>query len=710
MRQSDFSRWAIKQYTGNGRHFLSHIGSHGIRLDIVRPDDVEAYLRVQRERYGRRHGHAPLDETDWRSRYTASAHMLLRLAQGTWPPTTALESCVQVFKERLQQEQLRPGTVRQYLEQARLFLAYLDRQRVRLEHAAPKDLDAFIAERLRIYRKRYGQSPRRFVRWRAEYTKGIRRLLRGAQEHWPPPSSGDSDLERFEAHLIERGLHPTYVQTCRGHARQFMNYVHERGMSLAAVGPADATAYCRVALRIYQKRKPNLPKSPESWRMISRRAVHGLLRFVQGEWPPGSRPAPVLADFRAHLEQRRYSRVVIPSYLLAARQFLLHLKQQDVSIEGARPGHVESFLQVKLERYKQRNRGVPSNPCQWRSGYTAPIHRLLKMLDPQWPPPEPPANDRERFQREVLDGYGHWLIDVRGLSRHTLRKNGDAARLFLHWLEDRANRQTLPRIGIPEIDQFLSWRMPGLRRATRGGVSQCLRSFLRYLHAKGFVAKDLSPAVCGPILYSFDDIPRAFTEQQVKALLDTTRRDETPTGLRDHAILMMLATYGLRAGEVVRLRLDDIDWREERFRVRQSKSGVESWLPLVHSVGEALLQYLQKGRPKTDAREVFLSVRAPYGPFGNGSSLHVVIGRRLAQAGIEVRGRHGAHAFRFARAGSLLRAKVSLKSIGDLLGHRSATSTEVYLRLETDDLRAISLNLPGKENGCRPGRTKKKPC
>lgn len=710
MRQSDFSRWAIKQYTVYGRHFLNHIRSHGIHLGAVQTNDVDAYLRAQRQRYRRRHGHDPSDDTDWRSRYTASAHMLLRLAQGTWPPPTALELCVQAFKERLQQEQLRPGTVRQYLEQARLFLDYLDRQQVQLERATPKNLDAFIGERLKIYRKRYGQSPRRFVRWRAEYTKGIRRLLQGAQGQWPPPSSGDSDLMRFEAHLIERGLHPTYVQMCRGHARQFIDYVHERGMNLAAVGPDDVTAYFQVALRIYKKRKPNLPKSSQSWRMISQRAVYGLLRFVQGEWPPGSRPAPALADFRAHLEQHRYSPVVLPSYLSAARQFLLYLKEQDVSVEGARPSHIESFLLVKLEGYKQRNGHAPSNPCQWRTGYTGPIHRLLKMLNPQWPPLEPPANDLERFQREVFDGYSRWLVDVRGLSKHTLRKNGDAARMFLHWLEDRASSESLPGIGIPEIDQYLSWRMPGLRRATRAGVSQCLRSFLRYLHAEGFLAKDLSPAVTGPTMYSFDDIPRAFTEQQVKALLDTTRRDKTPAGVRDHAILMLLSTYGLRAGEVVRLRLDDIDWREERFRVRQSKSGVESWLPLVSSVGEALLKYLQKGRPKTNARQVFLSVRAPYDPFRNGSSLHTVIGRRLKQARIEVQGRHGAHAFRFARAGSLLRAKVSLKSIGDLLGHRSATSTEVYLRVATDDLRAVSLNLPGKEKGCRPGRTKKKPC
>jgi len=116
---------------------------------------------------------------------------------------------------------------------------------------------------------------------------------------------------------------------------------------------------------------------------------------------------------------------------------------------------------------------------------------------------------------------------------------------------------------------------------------------------------------------------------------------------------------------------------------------------LVASVGEAVLKYLQKGRPQTETREVFLCLRAPYRRL-LASSLHGLICRRLSQADIEVKGRHGSHAFRFARAGSLLRAKVPLKSIGDLLGHRSATSTGIYLRLATDDLRAISLDLPGK--------------
>src|SRR5207244_5996166 len=124
---------------------------------------------------------------------------------------------------------------------------------------------------------------------------------------------------------------------------------------------------------------------------------------------------------------------------------------------------------------------------------------------------------------------------------------------------------------------------------------------------------------------------RAFTEQQVKALLDATRQDKTATWLRDHAILMLLSTYGLRTGEMVRMRLDDIDWRADRLRVRQSKTGAESFLPLLPRVGEALLNYLRRGRPETEVREVFLSVRAPYGAFRWGGSLYSIIQRRLNQ-------------------------------------------------------------------------------
>lgn len=693
MRQRHLTLPVIANYTNKARGFLEYITGYGIDLEAVRPEHVESYMRDQRRRYQRRHGQPPASEVDWRARYTGPLHMLLRLVRGAWPP---LAPCLPALKARLEHEQLGSETIELYLYHARRFLGYLDRRQIRLDRATPRELEAYIAERLRAYRKERGHSPHQLVKWRCSQTAVIHRLLQDAQGQWPPPLSGDADLQRFEAYMIECGRGRKYVGVCRTHARHFLDYLNRCGVRVDTVSTAEVATYLRVAGKTQYQR------------MIARRAVYGFLRFARGKWPPESL-SKVIEDFRAHLERYRYSRLVIPSYVSAARQFLDYLEQQGTDVEQARPEHIEAFVQTKLARFRTRP-GPSAGPLRrCRNKYSGAIRRLLRMLNPGWPPPEPPANDRERFRREVLDGYVRSLVDIHGLAPETGVSLGRAARVFLHWLGDEASREPLSRLGVSGIDAFLSWRMQGLRRATRQRVSNSLRSFLRYLHAEGVLPKDLSAGVAGPTLYKLEEIPRGFTQEQVKALLDTTRRDKTPCGLRDHAILMLLATYGMRAGEVVRLRLDDIDWRGEKFRVRQSKTGNELVLPLLPNVGEALLKYLRGSRPKTGIREVFLRVRAPLGAFKRGSSLHVIVQDRLRKAGIEVQGRHGPHAFRFARAGSLLRAGVALKPIGDLLGHRSAQSTEIYLRLATEDLRAISIDVPEKGEPCGTGQTKTAP-
>ena len=179
--------------------------------------------------------------------------MLLRFAQGTWPPESSVETCVQALKESLQREQLGVGTVEQYLQHARQFLAHLDRQQIPLERASQQDIDSFIAERLRFYGKKHGRPPDRLVRWRCTYTPTIHRLLRDAQGQWPPPSAGDADLRRFEVQLVERGLGHHQVQVYRRHAREFLDYLNQRGISVAAARTADVDTYFRVALRVRQK-------------------------------------------------------------------------------------------------------------------------------------------------------------------------------------------------------------------------------------------------------------------------------------------------------------------------------------------------------------------------------------------------------------------------------------------------------------------------
>ena len=206
--------------------------------------------------------------------------------------------------------------------------------------------------------------------------------------------------------------------------------------------------------------------------------------------------------------------------------------------------------------------------------------------------------------------------------------------------------------------------------------------------------RDLASCVGSPSRSWNESIPSAFTEPQVQAMLASTRSDHGPAGRRDHAILMLLTTYGLRAGEITRLRLSDIDWRRERFKVTQSKTRRPSHLPLTTAVGETILDYLRHDRPRSTHREVFLRANAPYSPFPRGSSLTTVVGRCIRRAGLTVTGKHGAHAFRYARAVGLLRAAVPLKTISDLLGHSTSASTEIYLKLDTDELRGVALEVP----------------
>jgi site-specific recombinase XerD len=244
------------------------------------------------------------------------------------------------------------------------------------------------------------------------------------------------------------------------------------------------------------------------------------------------------------------------------------------------------------------------------------------------------------------------------------------------------------------VDAYLEQCCRGLRRASIEDRTVCLRDFLRHLHRSGRTVIDLSDTVIGPRIYEHEDIPSALRAEEVQRVLDVTREDRSSVGLRDYAILTLLATYGLRAGEIVRLRLDDIEWRREVLRVRHSKTGTHSELPLLREPGEALLRYLERARPPSSYREVFLRVHAPHRPFKCGSILNCVTGARLRAAGISPQGRKGPHAFRHARAVSLLRSGVPLKIIGDVLGHTSAQATGEYLKLATEDLRNVGLELP----------------
>ena len=196
------------------------------------------------------------------------------------------------------------------------------------------------------------------------------------------------------------------------------------------------------------------------------------------------------------------------------------------------------------------------------------------------------------------------------------------------------------------------------------------------------------------MLYAYEGVPSTLDKSQIAAVLAATKKDGSSRGLRDYAILQLLATYGLRQGEVLKLRLDDVDWRAESLRIRHTKTNAYSFIPLMAPVGEALLDYLRLGRPQVEGREIFFRSCAPYIAMTN---LYGMIRGRLSSAGVYPPGKRGPHIFRHARAVEMLRASVPQKIIGDVLGHRSTESTNAYLKLATEDLRAVALDVPGSE-------------
>lgn len=263
-------------------------------------------------------------------------------------------------------------------------------------------------------------------------------------------------------------------------------------------------------------------------------------------------------------------------------------------------------------------------------------------------PDSKPPNNSGRCTRRYVGAYDTWLRDVRGLHAQTRAKRTTRALQFLISLGPGAGQEGLPSLSVRDIDAYLKQHCAGLSRSSIEDCTVCLRDFLRHLHRYRRIASDLSGTVIGPRIYHHEDIPSALRPEEVHRVLEVTREDLRAVGLRDYAILMLLATYGLRAAEIVRLRLEDIDWRRDVLRVRHAKTGTYSELPLLRESGEAIPRYLQKVRPPSAHREVFLRIQAPHRPFKDGSILNCVTSARLRAAGITPEGRKGPHPTPFA--------------------------------------------------------------
>ncbi len=318
------------------------------------------------------------------------------------------------------------------------------------------------------------------------------------------------------------------------------------------------------------------------------------------------------------------------------------------------------------------------------------MYRLAGMLQerrrlkPERPPPI------LRSEMEVTRFAAHLREDY-DLATRTIYHHCHYARGFLRFLGFDRAKVRWRDLKLRKVEEFVCLMSRKHPPEVMGAVVTTLRKFLRFQFQKGLLRDPLHLRLDWVRTYREERLPPLLPWAELQKLLRSMDRS-TPQGRRDFAILVLAASYGLRCSEVMALTLDDVDWRSRLLRIAQPKTGRKLLFPLTDEVARALVDYLQKGRPDTACRQLFVRVRPPAGPL----LLHGVagsLGRAIRATGVNIP-TNRFHALRHAFALRLLLEGAPLKHISEVLGHRSFNSTSAYLRLDVEDLRQVALPVP----------------
>jgi site-specific recombinase XerD len=319
----------------------------------------------------------------------------------------------------------------------------------------------------------------------------------------------------------------------------------------------------------------------------------------------------------------------------------------------------------------------------------ATMRRLLTMLRRMGVTPEAKAQ-LPNPSEQLVRAYGRFLLEERNLSPHTASYHRLTARRFLANRFD-GRRLDVSKLRAPDVSGFVLRHARNRSPSHAQQITTGLRQFLRYLHYQGLIGTDLSLAVPSVARWSLSTLPKHLSAAQVRQLLQHCDR-RTPLGRRNEAILLLLARLGLRAVEVLRLQLDDLDW--ENGLVTVYGKGRWAQLPLPADAARAIARYLHRDRPRCACRRLFLGHRAPIGGLHPVTAISKLVRRALAKAGVRS-ARTGAHLLRHSLATEMLRRGASLAEIGEVLRHRSLDTTAIYAKVDLAALRTLALPWPG---------------
>ena len=297
----------------------------------------------------------------------------------------------------------------------------------------------------------------------------------------------------------------------------------------------------------------------------------------------------------------------------------------------------------------------------------------------------PPRTSRARTPLErLLARYADYLARERGLAPSTIRQRIDVASAFL--ADRSATRSALRTLTPSDVRAFLRGRSRAYAPASLAGVGSHLRALLRFFFVEGFIGRSLAEAVPAAVGWRDRALPQGISSRELRHLLQCCDR-RTPFGKRDAAVILLLAHLGLRAGEVLALTLDDIDWRSGEIVVH-GKGKKRARLPLPDDVGRALSAYVHR-RPRIAARRVFLRERAPHRPLHAIGAIVCAASKRAGLAPV------WPHRLRRTAATEMLRQGASLDEIAEVLRHTSTQTTAIYATVDRRSLRTLVQPWPG---------------
>jgi integrase/recombinase XerD len=331
---------------------------------------------------------------------------------------------------------------------------------------------------------------------------------------------------------------------------------------------------------------------------------------------------------------------------------------------------------ARQQKHRHRAQSERWSKILFRQTATAWLLFLGRLAIPQ-PKPKPFVSLVERFTNNLLSERGLSSVTAANYQWHIER--------FLTWFSTQ--HQIFSEVSVVDIDTFLARQGKHWCRVSIATSAKALRAFFRYAEVRQWCRSGIAAAIQSPRLFRDETLPAGPAWDELQQLIppyDT----EQPHAIRDRAILLLFAVYGLRSGEVAKLRLENIDWALEQITITRSKQCRSQIYPLTHEVGSSIIRYLLEVRPSCSHRELFLTFKAPFRPLSAGALYHVTRSR-FDRLGVKTP-HGGPHALRHACACHLLAEGLSLEAIGDHLGHQNISSTRHYAKVDLTGLREVA--------------------